>query len=583
MSIHDVVTLLGGLAMLLFGMGVMGDALKKSAGNKLKTILGNLTSNPIKGFLLGAVATIVMQSSSATTVMIVGFVNSGAMTLSQTIPLIIGANVGTTVTAWLTSTVGIPGEGFLAYLKPSFFSPILAVIGLVLYMFAKRDKQHDIGCALLGFGVMMFGMETMSGAVANIPREMLSDLFVTLGKNPVLAVLAGTGVTAIIQSSAASVGMLQALSSSGAITIAAAIPIVMGQNIGTCATAMLSSIGANKNAKRTAMIHLTFNIIGTVIFLAVFLLLGAFVPAFADWTASSTTPVGIAAIHTVYKILCAIVIAPFSFLLEKIACLLIRDKKGQNEKFELLDERLLETPAVAIEQCRIVENDMAILSCDIMKQSLDLFSAFNEKSADAVAAGEAEADLYEDKLGTYLVKLSAHPTSQSDSREISKLLHLIGDFERISDHAVNVLDSAREMSDKKIAFSEAAQAELGVLIRAVKEILDLSCRSFIENDLSVAAKVEPLEQVVDYLNAEIKKRHIQRLQAGECTIELGFILNDLLTNLERVSDHCSNIAVCLIEIAHDSFDTHEYLTGIKGGSVQQFNDQYTAYLQEFSL
>ncbi len=577
----NIVAMLGGLALLLFGMDVMGDGLKKSAGSKLKIILGNLTSNPFKGFLLGLVATTIIQSSSATTVMLVGFVNSGAMLLPQAVPIIIGANLGTTITAWIFSTTGIDGAGFLQFLKPDFFSPVLGVIGIVLFMFFKKEKKKNLGLILLGFAVMMFGMDAMSSAMKSI--DGLGNIFTTLGDNPILALLAGLAVTAIVQSSSASVGMLQGLALTGHVTFGGAIPIIMGQNIGTCVTAMISSIGATKNAKRTAVIHLCFNVIGAAVYFTLFCLF--------DWLAPETwfdlgqeiSPVGVAIGHTVFQLLTILLFLPFPKLLIKLSYILVKDKKGENEQFSPLEERLLDTPSIAIESSRKATCKMADRSCEVFTDSLNLLDFYDAKVLAEVVVGEAEVDTYEDQLGTYLVKLSSHDMNIADSNEVSKLLHLIGEFERISDHAVHVAKSCEEMFDKKIAFSNEAKAELTVIKNALVEIVTMTRDAFYHNDLTLARQVEPLEQVVDYLKTEMKRRHITRLQKGDCTIELGFVLNDLLTNFERVSDHCSNIAVCIIEISHNSLDTHEYLTHVKSGEQEEFNETYANYLEKYKL
>ncbi len=594
MGDFNVLQLLCGLALFLFGMNVMGDALKQSAGNKLKAILANLTSNPWKGFLLGLGVTAIIQSSSATTVMVVGFVNSGTMLLSQAVGVIMGANVGTAVTSWITALAGIEGGAesasnflqFIEYLKPDAWMPILAVIGIGLSMFGKRERQKNVGVILLGFSVLMVGMEYMSDSVSGL-KETLAPIF-TMFENPILGVLAGTILTAIVQSSSASVGILQSLSMTGAISYGAAIPIIMGQNIGTCVTALLSSIGATKNGKRAAIVHLYFNIIGVVVWLSLFYLVDLFVDfPFLNANEAGVAPAvntwAIASIHTIFKILCVILFAPFMKWLEKLACLTVKSSK-EEEKVNMLDERLLDTPTVAVESARTATLEMAEISYNSLLMSLNMLKEFNPKDADAVRAYEDKADGYEDMLGTYLVKLSGRAMSERDSHEVTKLLHLIGDFERISDHAVNIIESAEEMRDKKLNFSNEATRELSVLCGAVNEILEITYKSFVNGDIESAALVEPLEQVIDNLKDKIKANHIKRLKNSECTIEHGFILSDLLNNLERVSDHCSNIAGCVIEISrYDALDMHEYLNAIKNGDNREYREKYKEYSSKYAL
>lgn len=582
MSIFNVLSLFGGLAMFLFGMSVMGDGLEKSAGSKLKTILERLTSSPLKGFLLGVAVTAVIQSSSATTVMVVGFVNSGIMSLRQAIGIIMGANVGTTVTSWILSLSGIQGDSFFVQmLKPSSFSPVLAVIGIVLYMFVKSSKKKDIGSILLGFAVLMFGMETMSGAVEPLKDVPAFTNILLLFSNPVLGVLAGAALTAIIQSSSASVGILQALSATGQITFGSAIPIILGQNIGTCATAMLSSVGTNKNARRTAIVHLYFNTIGTIVFLIAFYALKAVFDF--QFVNVSINQVGIAIVHTTFNLVCTAVMLPFAGVLERLACATIKDEPTEADEFQLLDERLMVTPPVAIEQCRKLTIRMAEKSEHAMDLALSLIQNFDPEVYNTVRETEARIDVYEDRLGTYLVGLSARSLSQADSREVSRLLHTIGDFERISDHAVEIAKAAEEMHTKEIHFSTDAQGEVDVISAAVRRVLHISIESFTTGDVKLAFQVEPLEQVVDHLRSTMKNRHIARLQEGSCTIELGFIFSDLLTSFERVSDHCSNIAACMIELQHGSYDTHEYLNSIKNGQSPEFIESYNGFLKEYAL
>ena len=580
MDLFDVLTLLGGLSLFLFGMNLMGASLEKRAGSSLKILLGKLTSRKILGFLTGMGVTAVIQSSSATTVMVVGFVNSGLLTLRQAISVIMGANVGTTVTAWILSLTGLDGDNFFVMLlKPTSFTPILALIGVVLTMMAKSDKKKDVGMILLGFAVLMFGMDTMSGAVAGLEEVPEFRNILLMFSNPVLGVLAGAGLTAIIQSSSASVGILQALSATGQVTYGAAIPIIMGQNIGTCVTAMISSVGANKNAKRAAVVHLLFNIVGTAVWLAVFYGINAVVQF--SFVSHSIDQLGIAVVHTAFNILCTALLFPFSGLLEKMACRLVPDTKAP-EKIQILDERFLATPSVAIDRCQEVAETMARISMDALKTSCQLIEHYDPKSAQAVRETEQEADQYEDMLGTYLVKLGRADLNAADSRETAKLLHIIGDFERISDHAVNLVESAEEIRNKGLSFSVHAKQELAVLTAAVGEVMDLALDAFLQNAPALAAKVEPLEQVVDTLKEQLRNRHILRLQKGECTIELGFVWSDLLTSLERVADHCSNIAGCVIEMSHDSLDVHEYLDNVKAGGPG-FLRAYEAYAQKYAL
>ncbi len=581
MDIFSVFQMAGGLALFLYGMHVMGDGLEKQAGGKLKTILEKLTANPVKGFLLGAAVTAVIQSSSATTVMVVGFVNAGIMKLSQAIGIIMGANVGTTITSWILSLTGLQGDSFwIQLLKPTSFSPIIAFFGIILIMFSKKEGKKDLGSTLVGFAVLMFGMEQMSSAVeplADVP-EFTSILL--LFSNPLLGVLCGAILTAVIQSSSASVGILQALSATGSVTYSSAIPIILGQNIGTCVTALISSIGANKNARRAAVVHLYFNLIGTGLFLAVFYLLNGFLHfSFYD---QSIDRLGIAVVHTCFNLLSTLTLLPFTKLLEKLAYLTIRDT-ANDENFQILDERFLASPAVAIHQCQKMAVSMARLAQNSLYQAIGLIGAYDEKIAHSIEEGEDQIDMYEDKLGTYLVRLSSKNLTMEESREISKLLHVIGDFERIGDHAVNILKSAKEMQVKKYVFSGQAQQEISIISSAIEEIVDLATNAFVKNDLYLASKVEPLEQVVDSLKDELRNRHVQRLQNGECTISNGFIFSDLITNYERVADHCSNIGVCILRIAEDSFDTHEYLNHVKDGHDDTFENRYNRYKEKYQL
>jgi len=580
-AIFKVLELIGGLALFLYGMNAMGAALEKRAGNKLKIFLGNATSNPFKGFLLGLGVTLLIQSSSATTVMVVGFVNSGLMTLSNCIPVILGANLGTSVTAWILSLQAIEGGSFflLNLLKPDAFVPVVAFIGVILFAFQKNAKRKDVGMILIGFAVLMFGMDMMSDAVSILKGNETFKSILIMFSNPILGVIVGTAFTAIIQSSSASVGVLQALSATGAVQYATAIPIIMGQNIGTCVSAMISSIGTGKNARRAAVIHLSFNIIATLIILPLFYLVDFFVDfAFMDWNAGY---IGIAVVHTGFKLIALAVIAPFSRGLEKLACLIVRDDK-QSEEAKLLDERFFTVPSVAIDRSKTVAITMAELAVQSIHDALKLLDDYDEKEADRIREMETKVDLYEDKLGSYLVKLSSQSMTETDSAEANKLLHVIGDIERISDHAVNIVESAEEIHDKNVEFSGEARAELKIITDAVKEIIDMVLVAFRDNDLRIAFKVEPLEQVIDDLRDYMKKQHVVRLRNGECTIELGFVLGDLLTNLERISDHCSNIAGCVLEIAHDELDIHKYLREVKHDENSEFNDYFEMYKFKYS-
>ena len=580
--IFNIISLVGGLAIFLFGMNIMGEGLERTSGGKLKTILENLTSNPFKGLLLGLGVTAVIQSSSATTVMVVGFVNSGIMKLSQSIGIIMGANVGTTVTAWLLSlsSIGDAGSLFLKFFKPSTFAPILALIGIVMYMFIKKQKSHNFGEILLGFAVLMSGMETMSASV-----EFLADMpefqnILLLFSNPLLGILTGAVLTAIIQSSSASVGILQALSVTGGVTYANAVPIILGQNIGTCITAIISAIGANKNARRVSVVHLCFNIIGAILFLLIFYLLHAIIkfPFMND----SVSAVNIATIHSIFNIFATVVLFPFSKLLEKLAYIAIPEK-GEDKKPQLLDERLIDTPSVAIAHAKNVANQMADKVSGVLKSSMSLLDNYDEELAKKVVETEEEIDMYEDKLGTYLVKLSRESLSVEDGHETSNLLHAIGDFERMSDHAVNIYEVSQEIFEKKIEFSKDAKKELKVITEAVNEILDMTVKAFREEDIELAKCVEPLEQIIDSLKKKMKSQHVMRLQSAECTIETGFIFSDLITNYERVADHCSNVAVCLIQVANDSFDTHEYLHHVKENGENDFINRYNFYKNKYQI
>ena len=578
MTVFNVFSLLGGLALFLFGMDIMGKALEKQAGGQLQKILSKLTDNPLKGFFLGLCVTAVIQSSSATTVMVVGFVNSGIMELHQAIGVIMGSNVGTTVTSWILSLSGLQGDSFLInMLKPTSFSPVLAFIGILLYM-GKSEKRRGVGTILIGFAVLMTGMTAMSNAVLPLQNEAwFTNLFIRFS-NPLLGVLVGAVVTGIIQSSSASVGILQALSATGVITYGSAIPIIMGQNIGTCVTALISSVGANKNARRAAMVHLYFNIIGVTLFLAVFY--GANLLLDFAFVTETVTAWGIAVVHSIFNLTATAVLLPFANGLEKLAILTIPDD-AEKESFALLDERLLNTPAVAVERARAATADMAELARVGVVQAMSLTHKWDDSLAQKVREEEEKVDKYEDALGTYLVKLSSREMSHADSQSVNTLLHTISDFERISDHSVNVLSSAEEIHAKSIAFSKDAQEELQVLEGAVQDVLSRTTDAFRKGDLHMAGKVEPLETVVDELARAIKARHVARLQTGSCSIEYGFVLEDLLTNYERVCDHCSNVAVAQIEVAQDSFDTHAYLNDLRYGNETKESEQFQRRLDRY--
>ncbi len=588
-----VLPLLCGLALFLFGMDLMGDSLKKSAGSGLKAILGKMTSNPIKGFLLGLVVTMIIQSSSATTVMVVGFVNSGTMSLLQAVGVIMGANVGTAITAWITGLSGVgsdSAEGVvdaLSLLKPDSWVPIVAVIAICLIMFVSRGKKRDIGFILIGFVILMTGMDMMSAAVSGLKENETFISILTMFENPILGVLAGLILTAIVQSSSASVGILQALTATGGITFGAAIPIIMGQNIGTCVTAMISSISASKNGKRAALIHLYFNIIAVVIVLSGFYLINWLIGGFqmngTPFLENVIDMWDVAAVHTIFKIIAVAILAPFYRQLAHLAEITIKDSAEEKERANLLDERLIATPAIAVQRATEVTAAMAEVSCDALRKSLSLFEEFDPKVADEVRNLESKADSYEDSLGSYLVRVSSADMNEYDSRQITKLLHIIGDFERISDHAVNIVESAEEMRDKKIEFSAEAKHEMQVLRQAVGDILNMAESTFVNNDIALATDIEPLEQVVDDLRDRIKLNHILRLQKSECTIEHGFILADLLNNFERVSDHCSNIGCCVVEIStYDSMDVHKYLSDLRHGEGR-FEEKYAEYKDKYAI
>ena len=576
MDIFDVLTLIGGLCLFLFGMNIMGQALERRAGNSLQQLLGKLTTNKVAGLLTGIGVTSVIQSSSATTVMVVGFVNSGLMTLKQAINVIMGANIGTTVTAWILSLGGIKGDAlFLQLLKPMSFTPILALIGIIFYMFCKSEKKKDTGMILLGFAVLMFGMDIMTGAVsglANVPA--FQNLFVMF-KNPILGVLAGAILTAIIQSSSASVGILQALAATGQVSYGAAIPIIMGQNIGTCITAILSSFGTNKNAKRAALVHLSFNVIGTAVWLTVFSIVKYLVhPVLFDNTASLP---GIAIAHSTFNIACTLLLLPMSSLLEKLVYKLVPETK-QPEKIAELDERLLTTPSVALERCHALASDMGRCAVTSIKDAIECLNKFSPDCVAGIKAYEEKTDHYEDIIGSYIVKLSSSQLTAAESNESAKLLKIIGDFERISDHSMNIVESAEELAEKKMVFSDAAIAELATLTEAVNEIIVLACKAFTDNDLEAARDVEPLEEIIDTIKEQLRTNHIKRLQQGECSIEGGFVWSDLLTNFERTSDHCSNIAACVIDAA--DMNLHRSVREMKSDSPY-YKQKYQIYALKY--
>ena len=587
MNIFGVLTMAGGLALFLYGMNVMGDSLAKLSGGKLEQILEKLTSKRIMAVLLGMAVTAVIQSSSATTVMVVGFVNSGIMQLSQAVGIIMGANVGTTVTSWILSLSGIRGSSlFIQLLKPTSFSPVFAAIGIVLIMTAKDNKKKDIGNILVGFAILMFGMDTMSGAVAPLAENEKFTSILTMFSNPILGMIAGLVLTAVIQSSSASVGILQALCVTGAVGYKTAIPIIMGQNIGTCVTALISSIGASKNAKRASMIHLYFNLIGTVLFMVVFYSINAIIGGFA-FLNDSANAAGIAVVHSLFNIGTVLVLYPFGDKLVKLAQLTIPDHVGEAEEkpdeLAVLDERFLEKPAFAMELCRNAAVRMAQESRDALHLALDNVTMYSESRVAKIIEMEESVDRYEDALGTYLVKLNNCDLSQKDSRTLSILLHCIGNFERISDHAVNITDSSTQMHEKKLEFSKKAMEELKVFSDALCDIVDETMEAFTMNDLDKARQIEPFEQVIDSLNIELKQRHIHRLRKGKCTIELGLILEDMITNFERISDHCSNIAVCMIRVNEDGFDTHEYLDVIKEEKAPWFEEEFYRLSKKYAL
>ena len=581
MDVISILVLLCGLALFLYGMQTMGDGLEKLSGGKLEKVLEKLTNNVFKGFLLGAAVTAVIQSSSATTVMVVGFINSGIMKLRQGIGVIIGANLGTVVTSWILSLSGIKGESMIMQLlKPESFSAVFAFVGIILMMFFKTEKKKNLATIFIGFAVLMVGMEQMSAAVEPLEHDPTFASFLTLFNNPIFGIFAGIVLTAIIQSSSASIGILQALSSTGSITYSMAIPIVLGQNIGTCVTALISCLGAKKNAKRAAFVHLYYNLIGVFLFCVAFYGSNLFIHY--SFLNDIVNQADIAIIHTIFNIFEIVLLLPLNRVLEKLACLTIRDSEEDSE-IPFLDERFLNTPALATERAFATSEKMARLSEGTLLGSIELIGSYEEKAADTIQENENMIDTYEDVISTYLVKLSTKTLSETDSKKVQLVLHTIGDFERISDHAVNIMEVAKEIYSKKIKFSEDAQAGLDVMTAALKEIINNATLAFINNDVKLAAKVEPLEQVIDRLRDKLKEAHVKRLTSGECTIELGFVFSDLITNIERVSDHCSNIAIGVIEINRNGYEPHEYLHELKNSDDIQYNADYKEYKQKYAL
>lgn len=588
MDFFDFLTMVGGLALFLYGMSLLGEGLSQASGGRLERILEKLTQSPVKAVLVGAGVTAVIQSSSATTVMVVGFVNSGIMKLEQAVGIIMGANIGTTVTSWILGLTGIDSSSFIVQmLKPTSFSPILAIIGVGILMFSHKEKYKNMATILVGFAVLMFGMDTMSGAVKPLAEVPEFTGILTKFSNPILGMLAGVILTAVIQSSSASVGILQALCMTGAIGFNAAIPIIMGQNIGTCVTAMISGIGASKNAKRAALVHLYFNVIGTVLFMVVFYTVNAVAPF--SFMEEAATPFGIAMVHSIFNVTATICLLPFSKGLVRLACLTIHtqdkleNKNPEEKALDLLDVRFLETPAYGVEQSKHVAVAMAQMAERSIHIAMELFSDYQEEKAAKVIELESEVDKFEDELGSYLVKLSSRNLPEKDSRLLSVILHSIGDFERISDHARNIMEAAQEMHKKKLQFSDKAREELEIFEKAVHDILKITIRCFTEENLELARQVEPLEEVIDILNQEIKQRHVKRLRNGNCTIELGFILSDVTTDLERVSDHCSNIAVCLIQSSPGELDMHAYLDHLKQDGNTGFQENVAVYRKQYLL
>lgn len=585
MSIFDILTLVCGLSLFLFGMNIMGDSLKRSTGNKLKGFLSKMTSNPLLGFLLGLIVTAVIQSSAATTVMVMGFVSAGTMTLAQSVGVVIGANVGTAVTAWLTGLSGL-NDSFaslssaLRWAQPSAWMPLLALAGILLQMVSKKSKNKDLGAVFLGFAVLMVGMSTMSSAVEGLKTSPEFQSILTAFSNPILGLLSGTVLAAIVQSSSAGIGIFQTMTVTGAISFSTAVPVIAGLNLGSCITPFLSSLGAKKNVKRVFIVYLFFNLFGSLLFVGGYFLLDAIIKfGFAE---SAVNMWDVATLHSIFKLATALILIPFAKPLTALITKLIPDQL-EAETVNALDERLLRTPSVAVGQAEDVAHLMAEKSIKAMKLGLQMVFDYDKKTAEIIRDYESEVDIFEDSLGTFLVKLSGCQMQEKENRKITKLLHLIGDFERISDHAVNILESAEEIREKNISFSPEAQRELKNLIAAVDEILSLSEKAFLDDDLDTASHVEPLEQVVDHLKDQIKMNHVLRVQKSECTIEHGFVLSDLLTNFERVSDHCSNIAGCVIEISRfDELNMHQYLGQVKAGG-EAFDRDYNLYSEKYAL
>ena len=575
--------MIAGLVFFLFGMNVMSSNLERMAGGKLERLLKLMTANPFLSIVLGAAITIALQSSSAITVMMVGLVNSGLMTMSQTLFAIYGANIGTTITSWILSLAGIESDNIaMLMLKPENFSPIIALVGIAMVMLSKNDKKKSVGTVFVGFAVLIYGMELMSGAVKPIADEpWFAELLVRFN-NPIIGMLIGTLLTAVIQSSAATIGMLQALTLSGAgLTNAMIIPIVMGANIGTCATSLISCVGTNRRAKQVAVIHLMINVFGTAVWLTLFSLINALLDV--PFLAANASPVTIAVVHSVFNIATVILLVSLTKLLVKFVCWLVpAEKNSEKDKKLFLDERLLQSPSVAVTECDNATGKMAHLAWKNLLLSIELLEHYDKKKAEEIVQNEDMLDDDEDKLGTYLVKLSSQALSHKDSQLVSKMLHVIGDFERLGDHALNLAKTAQEINEKKLVFTPAAKQELTVLTAAIREIMDITGRAYVGHDLELAMQVEPLEQVIDGIIAKIRSNHINRLQGHECTIEMGLVLHDLLNNYERISDHCSNVAVVIIEVDHDSFDTHKYLNEVKYGNVD-FDTRYREYLSKYSI
>lgn len=588
MTYLDAISLLGGLAFFLYGMHVMSTSLEKMAGGKLESILKKWTDSPLKGLILGIVITVAMQSSSATTVMLVGLVNSGIVTLPQTVSVMLGSNIGTTLTSWLLSLTSIDSNGSLIMdlIKPTTFSPIIALIGIILIMLPDKRKRHDIGAVLVGFAILMYGMSAMSGSVSGLSDSPEFQSILTKFEMPILGLLVSTAFTGVIQSSAATVGIIQALSITGTMNYAIALPLIMGANIGTCATALISSIGTNKNAKRVAAVHIYFKIIGSIVCVGAMYLLMFVTPDLYDslLRGNIITPLGIAIAHSIFNVFTTVLVYPMRGAVVKFAKLTIKDKKLKRG-YVLLDDRLLNTPSVAVNECLTAVIEMAKLTRNTLRNSMEMLDNYTDDGERQIREAEIQIDDYEDKLGTFLVKLSSHELPIETSRSVALLLHSIGDIERIGDHAVNILNVAKEKYDKNAAFSEKAKADVDVIQAALTEILDITVEALEKSDVDLAKQIEPLEEVIDGLNYDIKSRHIFRLQSGECTIELGFILSDLLTNYERVSDHCSNIAVSLIQVSNPAVGNHEYTNDLKyaEGGNKFFKEQFNRYRWKYSL